>query len=176
MKSIVAILSIFNSVPVEAGYFDSESGYRVSAYRQVINKELSVGQTINSHVELDRLVATGALLVDVAPLPEYLWINDLKAWQLAEQHTSIPGAIWLPNVGRGVLDLQLEHYLKRNLAKYATKEQHIVVFCFEDCWMSWNATQRIFRLGYENVFWYTKGVTGRSPDQLRPLEPEPFRY
>jgi PQQ-dependent catabolism-associated CXXCW motif protein len=171
---IVPILSLLASVPTIASDFDLKSGYRISDYRQVVNRKLAAGRKIESESQFHQLASSDALLIDVAPLPDYLWINDLKAWQLPAKHFSLPGSIWLPNVGRGVLSLKLSDYLQSKLAKSADLKQIIIVFCFEDCWMSWNATQRIFRMGYKNVFWYPKGVTGRSPDQLQPIEPEPF--
>ena len=176
IPSLILITFIINSLPVTADDFDPNTGYRIDAYRQVINKDLDIGRQIDSEVELNQLIKSGALLIDVAPIPRYLWIDDLGMWQLPSEQMSIPEAIWLPNVGRGVLDRELHNYLTVNLTKFASLERPIVVFCFEDCWMSWNATQRIARLGYKNVFWYPKGVTGRRADQLQPVEPEPFRY
>jgi PQQ-dependent catabolism-associated CXXCW motif protein len=174
IRSIVPILSALASLPIVASDFDLKTGYRISDYRQVVNKDLDVGKKIESESQFYQLTSSDALLIDVAPLPDYLWIHDLRAWQLPTNHLSLPGTIWLPNVGRGVLSPELGHYLQGHLAKSANMQQPIIVFCFEDCWMSWNATQRIFRMGYTNVFWYPKGVTGRSPDQLQPVEPEPF--
>jgi len=173
---ITVIVLVTQSVASAVGNYDAHTGYRIDNYRHPINRELDIGQTIESESELQRIISAGALLVDVAPIPQYLWLKDLNTWQLPDDHLTIPGAIWLPNVGRGVLDRQTSRYLKLTLEKYATKDRAIIVFCFEDCWMSWNAVRRISELGYREVFWYPKGVTGRHADQLRSVTPELFLY
>ena len=171
---IVFIFSSTLSLANDREDFDPLSGYRIDHYRYPIDRQLDRGQTIENEQHLNQLIVDGALLIDVAPLPRYFWIEDLKAWQLPNQYFSLPGAIWLPNVGRGKLDQSTTRYLKSNLQKHQSNDRAIIVFCFEDCWMSWNATRRIAELGYENVFWYPKGVTGRRTDQLQIIEPELF--
>ena len=55
----------------------------------------------------------------------------------------------------------MQRYLSANLLRLAPDpDRAIVVFCMADCWMSWNAVQRIRSLGYSNVLWFAEGVDG----------------
>ena len=35
-----------------------------------------------------------------------------------------------------------------------------VIYCQENCWMSWNAAKRVLSYGYPNVAWYPEGTEG----------------
>ena len=35
-----------------------------------------------------------------------------------------------------------------------------MIYCQEDCWMSWNAAKRVLSYGYPNVAWYPEGTEG----------------
>lgn len=83
-------------------------------------------------------------------------------WLPNEEHDSLPGAVWLPNVGYGKLEPDIETYLQHNLQRLSggDKGKPLVFFCVADCWMSWNAAQRVREYGYTNVYWYKDGVDG----------------
>ena len=36
----------------------------------------------------------------------------------------------------------------------------LVIYCQENCWMSWNAAKRVLSYGYPNVAWYPEGTEG----------------
>ncbi len=86
------------------------------------------------------------------------------AWQLTKEHKTIPGAVWLPDVGRGRLDDDLERYFRTNLETltHGDKARAIVIFCQADCWMSWNAVKRAASWGYTKLYWLSEGVDGWS--------------
>ena len=73
----------------------------------------------------------------------------------------------------------MSHYLETNLEELTDgdRSKYIVVFCVSDCWMSWNASQRISGLGYTNVYWYPLGVDGweEAGHSLEPVEPVPLK-
>ena len=75
---------------------------------------------------------------------------------------NIPGSIWLPNVGYGALNAELEVYYRDNLERLTggDKTKALLIYCDADCWMSWNAAKRALSYGYSNVYWYPKGVDG----------------
>jgi PQQ-dependent catabolism-associated CXXCW motif protein len=77
-------------------------------------------------------------------------------------HRSVPGSIWMPGAGDGVLSPSQEALLLariRDLTK-GEKARPIVAFCHRDCWASWNAAKRLVRAGYSRVYWFPEGVEG----------------
>jgi PQQ-dependent catabolism-associated CXXCW motif protein len=104
----------------------------------------------------------GALFVDVAahaPRPQGLAPGTLF---LDKPHTSIKGAVWLPDVGRGALAAQTDAYFRQALAALTAGDlaKPMVIFCRRDCWMSWNAARRAQSYGYRQVFWFSDGLEG----------------
>jgi PQQ-dependent catabolism-associated CXXCW motif protein len=75
---------------------------------------------------------------------------------------SVPGALWLPDVGFGTLDKPARAQLEAGLRTASNEDPDapILFLCRADCWMSWNASKRAIELGYTTVFWYPDGSTG----------------
>lgn len=75
---------------------------------------------------------------------------------------TIEDAVWLPNVGYGVLSPEHDAYFRRNLSALTngSKAKPLVFFCLRNCWMSWNAAKRALSYGYSNVAWYRDGTDG----------------
>lgn len=98
-------------------------------------------------------------------------------WLVSEPRLSLPGAVWLPETGRGVLTDEMAEYLFENLTTLTEGNyaRPLLVFCVADCWMSWNAAQRVAALGYERVYWYRLGTDGWLDlgETLVPVEPVP---
>jgi PQQ-dependent catabolism-associated CXXCW motif protein len=121
------------------------------------------------------LLAAGAIAIDVlgAANPRYDELDG--TWQVNETRMSLPGAVWLPETGRGTLGDEMLGYLKDNLAQLTGNDltKPIIVFCVADCWMSWNAAQRIAGLGYEHVHWFRRGTDDwtKSGRKLEPVDP-----
>jgi len=100
--------------------------------------------------------------VDVVPRPPKP--ANLPAgtiWREKPRH-SIPGAIWLPNVGYGDIAPQTAAYFRRGLEKATggDRSHPVLLFCLADCWMSWNAAKRAVEYGYTTVYWYPEGTDG----------------
>lgn len=140
--------------------FDAATGYRIARYRSPVPADVPGGVRVGVD-EIDALVRDQrAILLDVMPsegaglLPSGDWAT--------KQHMTIPGSTWLPDVGRGRIDARLEGYLVSNLTRLSGGDmgRAIVVFCQSDCWMGWNAVQRIAKLGYTSLYWYPDGVDG----------------
>lgn len=80
----------------------------------------------------------------------------------AEEHDSIPGAIWLPGAGHGngfndPLQAQLQKVLQA--LTNGNRRWPIVFFCASaKCWLSYNAALRAVALGYTEVYWYRGGI------------------
>ena len=84
---------------------------------------------------VDRLTKSGAILLDVMPSEGAGADPATGACRLSRPHQTIPGALWLPDVGRSKLAAGFDVYLKENLGKFAAGNpaKPIIVFCQSDC-------------------------------------------
>ncbi len=161
LLSILALaLGLFTGAAfAEVGQPD---GYRVEFYDAEVPIALDGADTITA-LELKALRASQeAVVVDVIPehrRPEVLPENQI--W-FPVDHKGVPGAIWLPDTGYGVLSDITEKYFKHHLssATGGNKDHHVVFYCRSDCWMSWNAAKRALAYGYTNVHWFRNGIDG----------------
>jgi len=156
--SLFIILSVICSPLVFA--VEEPEGYRLDRYDDVVPATLQ-GATRVTAIEVANLQsAHDALIVDV--IPEHRKPDELPAGQLwfPVAHKGIAGALWLPDVGYGVLSEATEEYFKGHLHKATNgKLDHPVVFyCRSDCWMSWNAAKRALSFGYSQVYWFADGI------------------
>lgn len=133
------------------------------------------GATVADLALVERLVADGAILIDVAladrkpaGLPEtVLWLPT---------HRTIPGAVWMPNAGAAPLLPERERTFLRRVAELAggDRSKAIVTFCKPDCWGSWNAGKRLVLAGYTNVHWFPLGLDGWQQDhETAVAKPDP---
>ena len=76
---------------------------------------------------------------------------DKKKWFPPKRY-SIPGSIWLPNIGRETLTIDQRKYLETGLEKITKndKSKEIVFFCRRG-YYSKIAAERAVKLGYKNV-------------------------
>ena len=118
-----------------------------------------------------------AIRIDVGAAAQSRFDDLDGTWLVRGPHLSLPGATWLPEVGRGTLSDQMDRYLTTNIAELTGGDfdRRIIVFCIADCWMSWNATQRLTALGYSRVHWFAEGTDGWLDMgwTLKPVEPVP---
>lgn len=156
----------------EERLFD-EQGYRVAWFRSPTPENAEGAETLTVE-QLERLLDKDPrpLLLDVLPLT---WMG---VWVEMEPHHSLPGAVWLPNVGQAELDPLWDRYLDQNLERLTSgkKGHSVVVFCRADCWYSWNAVKRIVRRGYSDIYWYRLGTDGwlEAGHKLTDIDPEPM--
>jgi PQQ-dependent catabolism-associated CXXCW motif protein len=77
------------------------------------------------------------------------------------QTMTLPGALWSPNVGRGVsLNDEVQQNFAAELSRLTRdhKTVPLAFFCLsKTCWLSVNAAIRAVALGYQHVFWYRGG-------------------
>ncbi len=153
-------------------------GYRDAPYRAPVPETLA-GALVLDDDAAHALWFTGQVLfVDVLPkppkpdnLPEGTIWRDPK-------RQSIPGSVWLPNVGYVALHAQTDAYFREGLARLTAGnlDHPLVFFCLADCWMSWNAAKRAMTdYGYTRVFWYPEGTDGWAEigHPLVEITPEP---
>lgn len=167
-------LVLVTSAPAD-DLFDPVTGYRVDRYRAAVPEIAPGAQTVD--VEgVAMLAAEGALLVDVGP--KATLDADGRRWLGVLPHSTIKGAHWLPEVGRGTIQPLVADYLAETLMRLTDGEttRAIVVFCKVDCWMSWNAAKRIASLGYSAVYWFPGGIDAWDFEDraTETVAPEPF--
>jgi PQQ-dependent catabolism-associated CXXCW motif protein len=135
-------------------------GYRMEFYDDRVPAELDGASTISA-VEVKRLQEFATtVVVDVIPesrVPNVL--PEGQIWMPAD-HKGVPGAIWLPDTGYGVLsDITEKYFIHHlNVATNGNKNHAVVFYCRSDCWMSWNAAKRALSYGYANVYWFPDGI------------------
>ncbi|WP_325890950.1 rhodanese-like domain-containing protein [Grimontia sp. NTOU-MAR1] len=154
---ICAILCAFHITSISAETIPEPNSYRTENYRAAVPETLTGGQVIDSAEQLAAFIdARRPILIDVFPAPnkpkdlspDTLWIEPSRE--------TLPGAIWLANVGHGIAPDSLIQLLKTSLPNNTP----MVVFCEPNCWHSWNAGKRAIELGAKDVYWYRAGVKG----------------
>lgn len=145
---------------------DATTGLRMERYRAPVPDDVPGGITVTTQEAMALRQQGHAVFIDVYP-PKGLGHDPLDGhWVTSEKRQSIPGSVWLPEVGRGTLDAQAEDYFKRNLVRLSHNDtsQPMVFFCTADCWQSWNASRRAIGWGYTQVHWYPLGTDGWQED------------
>ena len=169
----IALLSPF----VIASDVPEPDGYRLEEYDAPVPVSLKGATTVDAVAVKQLLDEQNALLIDVIPAhrkPDFLPENQI--W-IPPSHMGIEGAVWLPDIGYGVLSDTTLKYFTDNLEKHTGSNTDIPVifYCWLDCWMSWNAARRALTMGYKNVYWFADGIEGWTFEDysLVPLQAEP---
>ncbi|WP_375775851.1 PQQ-dependent catabolism-associated CXXCW motif protein [Bradyrhizobium sp. ma5] len=151
-------------------------GYRTEDYRAPVPITLA-GARVLTTAEAEAIWRdkSGAF-VDVLPRAPKPNLPAGTVWR-ERPHRDIPGSMWLPDTGYGKLAASTEDYMRRGLVRASgdDKARLLVIYCQENCWMSWNAAKRVLSYGYRNVAWYPDGTDGwgRANLPLTDVEPEP---
>ena len=172
-RAAVAVLLLvagFAAGSLAQGHADAPAGYRTDNYRASVPATLDGARVIDTQAAEGLWRERSAIFIDVLPRP--VKPDNLPAnmvWREAP-HRSIPGAVWLANVGYGVVPEPLLQAFQTQLAMLTSGDQTrmLVFFCLKDCWMSWNAAKRAVSWGYSNVIWFPDGIDGWG-DALLPL-------
>jgi len=157
---------------------DPETGFRMERYRAPVPDSVPGGVTLDTAGVRERLDAGTLVPIDVFP-PVGMGADQLDGhWLVSEPHETIPGAVWLPEVGRGFLTEEHVDYFRRNLERLSGGEEAtpLLFFCTADCWQSWNAAKRAGDWGYTGVHWYPLGTDGWREEggELVPARPLNF--
>lgn len=168
----LALLLACLAAPVTAQEVPEPEGYRDAPYRGPTPATLA-GATVVTTEEARRLWKEGgAAFVDVLPREERpADLPDGTIWR-DRPHDTIPGALWLPNVGYARLSEPEMAYFDAGLAAVTGGDpsRAVLFFCRAECWMSWNAAKRAVAQGYRDVRWYPEGTDGWTAAGL-PTEP-----
>jgi PQQ-dependent catabolism-associated CXXCW motif protein len=171
---------VVNAAGKDEESFDPTTGYRIAHYRAAVPETVPGGTRVNLD-KVDELIKGSAVLLDVTPSEGAGADPTTGQWRLSRPHQTIPGATWLPDVGRGILTAAFEGYLKSNVETLTKgdKAKPVIIFCQSDCWMSWNAVQRLRGLGYTKLYWFPEGTDGWvewGDRKLVPAEPVPMLF
>ena len=174
--AILAVLVVAAS-PVRAQDQPAEpEGYRTEDYRAPVPATLAGARVLTTDDAAAIWRDKSGAFVDVLPRAPKPTLPAGTVWR-ERPHLNIPGSIWLPDTGYGKLAASTEGNLQRGLARASgdDKAKLLVIYCQENCWMSWNAAKRVLSYGYRNVAWYPEGTDGwgRAKLPLAESEPEP---
>jgi PQQ-dependent catabolism-associated CXXCW motif protein len=174
---LALMVTIFAAAGTRAADVPEPESYRLEDYRAPTPATLRGAKVIGTQEAEQLWRSHVASFVDVLPRPPRP--RNLPAGTLwrDKPRPDIPGSTWLPDTGYGELAPGMAGYFVKGLEK-ATHGDHarlLVLYCLDDCWMSWNAAKRAQEIGYSNVAWYREGTDGWLAAGL-PLEeatPEP---
>ncbi|MEL6475685.1 MAG: PQQ-dependent catabolism-associated CXXCW motif protein [Pseudomonadota bacterium] len=174
IRALAALLLTAASVSAQtSGEFAAEpTEYRMDAYRGPVPETLSGATVVDDAAAYALWRTDRVVFIDVlprAPKPTNLPAGTI--WR-EKKRFSIPGAIWLPNVGYGAIASETDAYFRHHLreATAGDRGHPVLFFCLAGCWMSWNAAKRALEYGYTRVFWYPDGSDGWD-FAAYPLEP-----
>ncbi len=132
------------------------------------------GGTVIATQALAALSTGGStVLIDVSPAPRRP--EHLSSPWLPMPHRTIPGSVWIPGAGAGVISATMMGYIRARLAELTAgdRDRSIVVYCRVDCWASWNAAKRLIADGYRHVAWYPDGIEAWQDSGLPTAITEP---
>ena len=147
--------------------FHPQTGYRIDRHRAPTPDDIpGPARHITAH-QAKALLARGAIAIDVHGAAQSRFDDLDGTWLVSKPRHSLPG----------VLEPQMQRYLADALARLTQgdRTRPLIVFCIADCWMSWNAAQRIAAMGYDNVHWFRHGTDGWLDigEALVPVDPLP---
>lgn len=150
--------------------------YRMDQYRGPVPETLKGGQVLDTNATHELWEGGEVAFIDVLPRPPKPDnLPEGTIWRDKPRH-SIPGTIWLPNVGYGAIADVTATYFREGLEHVTdgTQDHPIVFFCLEECWMSWNAAKRAIEWGYTQVYWFPDGTDGWEFEDYPLEEVKPF--
>lgn len=167
---LIPLTALAQSVP-------EPSEYRIDHYRGIVPETLKGATVVDAETAHALWQSGDVAFIDVMPrAPKPKNLPEGTIWR-DKPRNSIPGAIWLPNVGYGALADVTHDYFKQGLAKATggDPDHPILFFCLMECWMSWNAAKRALEYGHTEVYWFPDGTDGWTFQDfpVEALEPEP---
>src|SRR3954453_24017646 len=174
--AVIAALAAVALAHAQAGVAEPEE-YRTENYRAPVPATLSNARVLTTAEAEAIWRARTGIFVDVLPRPpKPSNLPEGTVWR-DKPRFNIPGSIWLRDTGYGKLAAPTEGYLRRGIERAAgsNKAALLVLYCQENCWMSWNAAKRVLSYGYSNVAWYPDGTEGweRAGLPVAESQPEP---
>jgi len=161
---------------IAGGWYPLEpEGYRLDDYRSPTPATVAGGTVLDTEAAHALWADGAAIWIDVLPAPRRPATLPASALWMPLPHRDIPGSVWLPDVGRGLLSPDLEVYFREHLEALTNgrRDAPLAFYCLAECWMSWNAAKRAAAWGYTRVHWYPEGTDGWEAAKLPMAEAEP---
>ena len=149
--------------------------YRTENYRAPVPATLAGGRVLTTADAETIWRAKAGVFIDVLPrVPKPQNLPEGTVWR-DKPRFNIPGSLWLPDTGYGKLAAASEDYFRQGLARASggNSAALLVIYCQENCWMSWNAAKRAMSYGYTNVAWFPEGTEGWERALLPMEESQP---
>jgi PQQ-dependent catabolism-associated CXXCW motif protein len=178
IRRLAALLAVMLAVVAPACAQDRPAepeGYRTEEYRTPVPATLAGVRVLTTEEAEAIWREKSGVFIDVLPrAPRPANLPPDTVWR-DRPHLDIPGSIWLPDTGYGKLAAPTEAYLQRGLVRASggNTATLLVIYCQENCWMSWNAAKRILASGYRNIAWYPDGTDGWQRANLPLVDAEP---
>lgn len=144
--------------------FDVVMGYCIVYYCVIVLLVLE-GVCWIDMVEVVRLlVKKYVILIDVMLVEGGVCDILIGVWCFVKFCLSILGVYWFFEFGCGVFDLGIVVWFEVGVVLFRSKVDWwlVILFCFVDCWMSWNVLCCLVKVGYVYVYWYVDGIDGWS--------------
>lgn len=163
--------SAYAQVPEPEGYWSGPINSPVPA-------TLAGGKVVHA-AEVAQLIETKSpFIIDASNMPTRPEGMAADAPWLPLPHEAIPGSVWIPNIGEATISDNVDELLHARLLD-GTDEDYdrlVIVYCHEQCWLSWNAAKRIISYGFRNVHWFPEGIegwraAGYKTEVVRPVLP-----
>jgi PQQ-dependent catabolism-associated CXXCW motif protein len=171
-SSVLCTASAFSETSVA-----EPSSYRQDHYRGPVPETLNGAPGLALEEARKLWEAGNAVFIDViAHVPRPKNLKEGTIWRDLGRE-DIPHSVWLPDTGYGALAPQTEVYFRDGLeaATGGDMDKAIVIYCRDECWMSWNAAKRAENLGYTHVLWFPGGTDAWSSAGLPLEERQPFQ-
>lgn len=162
MTRALAVLLLLTPAPALAQAPAEPVGYQTEHYRGPVPETLTGGTVVGPEGAHALWLAADTAFIDVLPqAPKPANLPEGTIWRDKPRDT-IPGAMWLPNVGYGAIAEVTATYFRNGLAEATGGDSAhpVLFFCLDECWMSWNAAKRALEWGYQNVYWLPEGTDG----------------
>jgi PQQ-dependent catabolism-associated CXXCW motif protein len=171
---LVAALALASAVRAQQEVPEPD-GYRMDNFRAPVPATLAGARVITTEEAETIWRGKQGVFIDVLPRPPKPQnLPEGTVWR-DKPRFNIPGSLWLPDTGYGKLAEATEDYFRQGLA-LATGGNNaalLVIYCQENCWMSWNAAKRALSYGYINVAWFPEGTEGWERALLPTTESQP---
>ena len=160
-RAAIMTLALLSTAPVRA-QVQEPADYRMDHYREPVPATLAGATVVDAETAHTLWQGGEVAFIDVLPrAPKPANLPEGTIWR-EKPRLSIPGAIWLPNVGYGALADVNHAYFRAGLDKATggDPDHPVLIFCLADCWMSWNAAKRALEYGFTRVYWLPEGTDG----------------
>jgi PQQ-dependent catabolism-associated CXXCW motif protein len=175
VRGTLLALGLLIGVAADPAYAPEPAGFWTGPMQGAVPATLAGGTVIHTE-DLRALLRRGdVVLVDVAPMPRRPEGLAADALWAPPPHRSIPGSVWLPDVGRGEIEPAYDVWFRGRLAELTGGNQNapVVIYCHPHCWASWNAAKRAIGYGYRQVSWYPDGAEGWQDADLPTVTTSP---